>query len=66
MASAVAIIISCKNENLSTESAPLASSESISGAAIPGKYIVVLKGEPALKGMPNAVREKVLALLTKN
>ncbi len=66
LASAMATLLSCKNENLSTESAPLTSSESITGAAIPGKYIVVLKGKPELKGMPTAVREKVMALLTKN
>ncbi len=66
LASTMAILLSCKNENLTADSAPLASSESIFASAIPGKYIVVLKGEPELKGMPKAVREKVLALLTKN
>lgn len=33
---------------------------------IPGKYIVVLKNDPKVKGMPDRVREKVLNLLIKN
>jgi subtilisin family serine protease len=66
MASMVAMFLSCKDQNLYTESAPLASSESIMGTVLPGKYIVVLKVVPELKGMPKAVREKVLALLIKN
>jgi subtilisin family serine protease len=62
------ILNSCKSENISADAAPMLKTESLTtaGTIIPGKFIVVLKNETALKGMPNAVRDKVLALLTKN
>lgn len=66
LASTIAVMLACNQERISVDSAPLATSESITGSSIPGKYIVVLKGQPELKGMPQAVREKVLALLIKN
>lgn len=63
-----AILSACNEPNLIIDSAPLAHSESATTAltVIPGKYIVVLKAKPEGKGMPAAVRDKVVALLIKN
>jgi Subtilase family/Peptidase inhibitor I9 len=66
LASSLAIMVSCKEQNVDLDSAPLAKTESAVGSEIPGQYIVVLNGEPEIKGMPVAVRNKVVALLTKN
>ncbi|MCP9767550.1 S8 family peptidase [Lacihabitans sp. LS3-19] len=65
-ASTLAILVSCNQQAVDLDSAPLANSESVVSSTIPGKYIVVLKGDAKDKGMPAAVREKVLALLIKN
>ena len=66
LASSLAFLISCNQQNVDVASAPLAQTESAITSEIPGKYIVVLKGDAKDKGMPAAVREKVLALLIKN
>jgi subtilisin family serine protease len=69
LASLAVFFVACSPEKNQMDTAPFAkveSSTSGAGEVIPGKYIVVLKGKPESKGMPSAVREKVLALLVKN
>jgi subtilisin family serine protease len=64
----VALMISCnQNEDINNH-ADLMKVENATteNRVIPGKYIVVLKGTPETKGMPEAVRTKVIALLTAN
>jgi subtilisin family serine protease len=66
LASSLALMVSCNHQNVDLDSAPISHTESAISSVIPGKYIVVLKGDSKVKGMPAAVREKVLALLIKN
>lgn len=68
MVATVGFLISCNQQDAIQNSAEVMKTESASTGKtiIPGKYIVVLKTSPESKGMPSAVREKVLALLTKN
>ena len=68
-ASALAsIMISCNQTELINNQANLMTVENATVGTnfIPGKYIVVLKSTPETKGMPKAVRDKVVALLTAN
>lgn len=68
-ASALAsIMVSCNQTELINNQANLMTVENATVGTnfIPGKYIVVLKSTPEIKGMPKAVRDKVVALLTAN
>ncbi|MCP9763760.1 S8 family peptidase [Lacihabitans soyangensis] len=67
-AALVAITISCNQSDLINNQANVMTVENATTGTkfIPGKYIVVLKGTPETKGMPAAVRAKVVALLTAN
>jgi subtilisin family serine protease len=67
-ASMLFMLDACTDEttNSVVPNAPSNLEMSAADKIIPGKYIVVLKNEPTMKGMPDRVREKVLSLLTKN
>ncbi|MCA0366238.1 MAG: S8 family peptidase [Bacteroidetes bacterium] len=69
LAVALAVVaISCNQNEVINNQANLMTVDNAVGAnkIIPGKYIVVLKSAPETRGMPAAVREKVVALLKAN
>jgi subtilisin family serine protease len=66
----LAVFSACESPEMIDNQAELANVDfAMAGAEnkiIPGKYIVVLKTDEKLKGMPSAVREKVLDILDAN
>jgi subtilisin family serine protease len=66
----LAVFSACESSEMIDNQAELANVDfAMAGAEnkiIPGKYIVVLKTDEKLKGMPSAVREKVLDILKAN
>ena len=61
-------LYACSSEEISLmDSADVVDVANAQGPSIiPGKYIVVLKSDVSMKGMPAAVREKVIGILTAN